>query len=226
MTVGAQLGYCAPTALNSPTAVFLLPNMLLVADTGNHRVLIYTSVPTSSYPTPSVVLGQSDGYVCQHRTAAANSLYNPQDVWTDGTVLAVADTGNNRVMLWNTFPTVSNQSADAVLGQASLAASTAPSPPGSNTLNQPAGLVSDGTTLFVADTGNNRVLGFPLSGVTSSRVATFLLGQSSINSGSTNAGMGNPSSQSLSAPYGLAFVQTSLAVADAGNNRVVLFNSN
>ncbi len=44
-------------------------------------------------------------------------MRGPQGVWIQGSKLFVADTQNNRVLIWNTIPTQNNQPADVVLGQ-------------------------------------------------------------------------------------------------------------
>ncbi len=103
------------------------PGRLVVADTLNHRVLIWNTLPTANEATPSLVLGQSSLTTCASNDGngdgssdaapSASTLFNPAGVWTDGTRLMVADTYNNRVLLWNTFPTTNGQPADVVLGQ-------------------------------------------------------------------------------------------------------------
>ena len=35
----------------------------------------------------------------------ARTLASPTGVWSDGTRLVVADKSNNRVLIWNSFPT-------------------------------------------------------------------------------------------------------------------------
>jgi hypothetical protein len=44
--------------MNGPYRVFSDRTRLFISDTGNNRVLIYNSIPTSSLTLPSVVLGQ------------------------------------------------------------------------------------------------------------------------------------------------------------------------
>ena len=74
--------------------------------------------------------------------------------------LAVADTANNRVLLWRTLPSGSGTPADEVLGQDSFDGG------GENrwesvrddTLCWPYGIALSGTTLAIADSGNNRVM--------------------------------------------------------------------
>ena len=46
-----------------------------------------------------------------------NGMNLPLAVASDGVHVAVADTANNRVLIWNKIPTTTNQNADIVLGQ-------------------------------------------------------------------------------------------------------------
>ena len=62
------------------------------------------------------VLGQSSFSAITAATAA-NGLSLPLAVAYDGVHVAVADTANNRVLIWNELPTSVGQSADVVLGQ-------------------------------------------------------------------------------------------------------------
>jgi DNA-binding beta-propeller fold protein YncE len=90
---------------------------------------------------------------------SASSLLYPGFVYSDGTKLFVADSGNSRVLVWNTLPTSSGQAADAVIGQPDFSSSA----PGRSAtqLSYPAGLVVAGGKLYIADQGNTRVLVVP-----------------------------------------------------------------
>ena len=79
---------------------------------------------------------------------------------SNGNQLFVADTGNNRVLIWNGFPTANHEPADGVLGQADLTHTAANRGTGTDadTLAGPRGVqVYDGM-LLVADTNNAREL--------------------------------------------------------------------
>jgi hypothetical protein len=88
---------------------------------------------------------------------------------SNGSQLFVADSNNNRVLVWNAFPTTNGARADVVLGHSSLTATkwndddedgTSDAHPSARTLDFPAGVKLIGTQLFVADEGNNRYLVF------------------------------------------------------------------
>lgn len=83
-------------------------------------------------------------------------LFNhPSGIATDGQRLFLADTFNNRVLIWNTMPT-GNVPPDLVLGQKDFI-SNDPGP-GRDQLNWPFGVATDGTHLVVADVNNARIL--------------------------------------------------------------------
>jgi hypothetical protein len=164
--------------MNQPTGVWTDGTRLVVADTGNNRVLIWHSFPTLSNPVtlegepPDRVLGQDDFVsVLPNRGAAtpgAARMNAPTHVASDGTRLAVADTGNNRVLIWTTFPTTNGALAHVVLGQNSFIRRVPNDADQNGTTDGPSGEVFSSPTglffhegkLYVSDRDNNRVLIF------------------------------------------------------------------
>ena len=80
---------------------------------------------------------------------------HPSGIASDGTHLFLADTFNNRILVWNTLPT-GNVPPDLVLGQKDFITNN----PGisRDEMNWPMALASDGQRLLVADVFNNRIL--------------------------------------------------------------------
>lgn len=152
--------------LLAPRGVWLLDNKLIVSDTGQNRVFIWNSLPNQPCTPPDVVLGQTlatdTGRNAGHE-ATASTLQYPSGVWSDGKRLVVADAWNHRVLIWHQFPTHHGQAADVVLGQPDFfqnqpnvkGIGTTPS---ARSLNWPYGVFSDGKHLWIADTGNRRIL--------------------------------------------------------------------
>jgi len=161
----ANTGGIGPNTLNSPWDVHYDGEHLFIADRFNHRVLIYNSLPISNNTSVDIVIGQADfvsNLPNQNGDPGANTLNGPVGVYSDGQRLFISDMGNNRVLVYNSIPTVNNASADIVIGQTNF---TSNSPnqggdPGANTLKNPFGIFSDGRRLFIADYGNHRVLIF------------------------------------------------------------------
>jgi hypothetical protein len=111
-------------SMRGPQGVWIQDGKLFVADTQNHRIMIYNSIPTSNGAAADVVLGQKDfgTFVEPDLTRAtadttASNLINPVAVTSDGIRLYVADLGHNRVLIWNSIPTRNQTPADVALGQ-------------------------------------------------------------------------------------------------------------
>lgn len=111
-------------SLRGPQGVWIQGGKLFVADTMNHRVLIWNSIPSTNDAAADVVIGQKDFNVAPVTdltqavfNPAQDNLLNPVSVTTDGQRMYVADLGHNRVLIWNTIPTRNAQPADIVIGQ-------------------------------------------------------------------------------------------------------------
>src|SRR5205085_1924058 len=91
-----------------------------------------------------------------------------------GTKLVVADSANNRVLIWNTLPT-SNVAPDVVVGQTSLTTSNAGL--SQSGLTRPIHAAIANNKLFVVDADNNRVLIWNTVPTTNNTPADVVLGQ-------------------------------------------------
>ena len=156
-----------------PQSPFLAPRgvasdgrVLVVADTGQNRVFIWQTMPAGETAPADAVLGQHDPLATERNgggAAGRGTLHYPSGVWTDGRRLAVADAWNHRVLLWHDLPRSCGAPADVVLGQPD-GASARPNrvgvggPAAPDRLYWPYGVCGDGDALWVADTGNRRVL--------------------------------------------------------------------
>ncbi len=201
----------------------------IVADTGNRRVLIWDRVPTPSNGTPAdLVLGQRDfGSRDENAGDGANamSMRWPHAICPWGEKLLVADAGNNRVMLWNAPLVRNGQPCDAVLGQNDLNSvdhNQAAYAPTETTLNMPYGVTVLGDRLIVADTANSRLVGFAESHLATGSAAQWLTGQPRFSDKGDNRWR-FAARDSVCWPYAVAAMDESLVVADAGNNRVMLW---
>lgn len=217
----------APSArtLSSPRAVFADDAHLLVADTGNHRVLVFDRASPAEDAVR--VLGQGDfASVAPNRggSPTLGTLNTPTSVWSDGTRVVVADTSNHRVLVWNSFPTVDGQTADFVIGQddgGAVLPNRGLTTPSATTLSAPAGVLGFGDALYVADTGNNRVLRFARFPSSSGATASSVLGQ--VDFKSRFAAAAPDDRAALAGPTALASDGASLYVVDRDMNRVVSF---
>jgi hypothetical protein len=212
--------------LNEPRSVCVAVNRIVVADTANNRVLIWNGIPVLSGATAQIVVGQPDFTTVSPGPGAAK-MNMPMSVWTDGTRLIVGDSANNRVLVWTTFPVSNGQAADLVVGQPDFA--TVTPGVGSQTLDDPRGVGSDGVQLFVADADNSRVLIFSPFPTSSNPAATGVLGQNSFTNNTPNDDDQNgisdatASARTMWDPYGVTIVGNKLFVTDLSNSRVLIF---
>ncbi|CAF1209747.1 unnamed protein product [Adineta ricciae] len=153
----------ASNLLNQPTDIVLIhPNLLYIADYGNHRIQKYQ-------------LGNSNGTTVADEAygsggSLSNQLKNPSCIHIDSSNgIYISDSGNNRVQYWGnnmlTGITVAGNSAG-------MSDST------NDTFNDPVGLTRNETTgtLYIADFGNNRVMSYLLnasSGTLAAGTGTF-----------------------------------------------------
>ena len=152
----------------APRGVFVANNMLFVSDTGQNRVFIWNNIPKLEFQEPDVILGQEaieDSGRNSNEAVSSKTLHYPSGIWSDGNKLVVADAWNHRVLIWHAIPTKNAQPADVVLGQPNFENNQPnvegqAANPKANTLNWPYGVFSDGLNLWIADTGNRRVLFF------------------------------------------------------------------
>ncbi|MBI3293072.1 MAG: NHL repeat-containing protein, partial [Elusimicrobia bacterium] len=214
-------------ALSGPIGVWVNGGKLFVADRDNHRVLIWNTVPTTSGANADVVVGQPDfnsGLRNRDSTTANNSLSAPGHVSTDGTKLFIADTDNHRVLIFNNIPGGNATAADVAVGQPNLTTGSANQggSVGATTLNGPTFVYSDGTNLFIADRVNNRVVIFNVipSTSTPNAAANVAVGQTDLVSS-----VGDVSATGLSGPSSALTASGKLAVFDADNARVLLYNA-
>ena len=154
-------GQLSASSFRWPHDIAASNDILFVADAGNHRLLGWKPRPEGDRAADTV-LGQPDfttgtEFPYQPQTAAA--LRFPYAVDIEHDVMAVADTANNRVLLWDQVPVDSRQPAHRVLGQPSFAVNGENrwDQVGPDTFCWPYGLSLNGDRLAVADSGNNRV---------------------------------------------------------------------
>lgn len=237
--------------LRGPQGVWLdQTDGLWVADTQNNRVLYY-GVVTQNNPDAKVVIGQKDFGSNQQTTLAqvpvvrADTMRNPVSVTSDGTRLFVTDLGLSRILIWNSIPTQNGKAADVVVGQPDMTSyfsnnveklcdSNGTTTDGKLTypemcaksMSLPRFALSDGTRLYVSDSGNDRVLVYNKIPTDNAAAADAVLGQQSdqINQASDSALPERvAATDSFRTPGALAWDGTNLYVADSYNRRVLLY---
>ena len=226
----ANRGASLPRAdtLNWCYGVAIENGKLIVCDTGNRRVLVWDSIPVENGAPADLVLGQRD-FVTRDDNAGepggATGMRWPHGIAVAGRMLFISDAGNNRVMVWRSFPKLDGQPCDFVLGQndfIGLDHNRASYYPTSSAMNMPYGLSIHDGLLVVTDTANSRLLGFELDGIAMDQPALALAGQPSFADKGDNRWR-SAGRDSLCWPYSTASCGTALAIADSGNNRILFW---
>ncbi len=227
------------STLASPTAVAVAGTDLLVADTFNNRVLDLPAANSGFGPaarvlgqdrldarSPNLIEGREFDFLASTGSSNVADAGLAIDTAADTPHLYVSDPYNNRVLGFKDFRGVqAGTKADLVIGQADLGSGLCnqtgdPDHPTASTLCRPIGLVVDAAgNLYVADSGNSRVLRFPAPFNNTTQQADLVLGQRNFTTKITD-----PSPSTMSQPYGLAFAgNDGLLVSDVAHNRVLYF---
>lgn len=224
---GLALPSATPTRawMYSPRGVFFDDRYLVVADSGNHRVLIWHGLPDRDGQPADVVLGQPDD-TTDGRAAGGrgpeNGMNLPTGVLVHDGRLLVADAWHHRILVWHRVPDTDWCPPDLVLGQPDHTAMepNAGGPCSAATLYWPFGIAVIGSVFWIADTGNRRVLGWHGGLPDPGQPADIVMGQPDAASREENRGEAvGPAS--FRWPHALAGHDDLLLVADAGNHRVL-----
>jgi len=211
-------------------------NRLFVSEAGTtHRVLVFNVAAIIDGEAAVNVLGQPD-FVTAGASTTSTGMNSPGALTFDdgGDLLYVADSDNNRVLVYDVAAIADGESAVNVLGQTLFTTSTAATT--QDGMQYPGGLFfdADNDRLLVADLKSNRVTTFSVSAIIDGEGAVDVLGQStdaticstqtaSYTKKEPNNG---PSSYGLSQPGGMTIdsVNHRLFVSEYLNNRVLVFN--
>lgn len=224
---GLALPPAIPTAgqLYAPRGVWTDGDRLVVADTGNHRVLVWHTMPAVDGGPADVVLGQSDftseGPAGSGR-GPANGLFLPTGVGVVDGRLVVADGWHHRILVWDDLPPDSGTPPSFALGQVDLVGidPNGGGDPDALSFYWPFGFGVVDDTFWVADTGNRRLLGWSGGLPEPGRPADVVLGQDAPGTRGENRD-GPVGARSFRWPHDVAGDEDALYVADAGNHRVL-----
>ncbi len=241
----ANQGLTVPNAgtLSLPNSAVFFNSELYVTDSGNNRVVVMPQTGDTFGPAARV-LGQdamnlNSPNLVEGREFDFQSLTNGSvdagiaiDMTSSPPHLYVADTYNNRILGYSDVRKIATGAkADIVIGQPDFQRtlinypSNDPNAPNSSGLSIPIGLAVDPQgNLYVADTGNGRVLRFPAPFANytpgTPEQANLVLGQA----GFTGPRITDATNRTMAAPYGLVFAYAGgLMVSDIGLNRVLYF---
>ncbi len=220
--------------LSEPQFVTRFGDMVFVSDRGNHRVLVWNSLPEELGEPASIVLGQEDFSDCLENRGITttldemtsglgdenlegftiskpeeDTLAQPAGIEVIDGKLYVSDSGNHRVLRWNGLPSDDGEEPGLVLGQDNLECGEANRRGfvGSGSLFFPFAVRSGNDQhVFVADKDNHRILIWNKIPFNNGWNADVCLGQAGFDEREPNRGdFDHVTPETLSFPTGVFF---------------------
>jgi DNA-binding beta-propeller fold protein YncE len=208
----------SPSTMYAPRGVCQLDGRLVVADTGNHRLLVWDeALPGDDHADADHVIGQPD-----MTSEGPKLLFLPTGmlVGDDGRLI-VADAWHHRILVWDDLDAAISGDEPVVLGQPpSAGLDGVEEGCGPQRFYWPFGVAVVDGTFWVADTGNRRVLGWTAGIPEPGQAADAVLGQPDLMSRGENRDDA-VAANSMRWPHSIAAAGDVLFVADAGNHRVL-----
>ncbi len=210
-----------------PYGIGYINGWFYVTDTGNRRVLGWRGLPEPEQ-APDVIFGQDgpdQGLENRGSGVGANTFRWPHAIAGNNDILYIADAGNHRILGWSPFPTKDDE-ATVVIGQPdfSRAAEWPYGKQGPQALRFPYAITLANDCLAVADTANNRILFWhtlPRTGCF--HAADAVIGQPDFDANGENR-WEFVGADTMCWPYGIHLHQGRLAIADSGNNRIMIWS--
>jgi Domain of unknown function DUF11/Ig-like domain CHU_C associated/Secretion system C-terminal sorting domain/NHL repeat/WD domain, G-beta repeat len=195
-------------------------NKLIATCGTQNRVLIWNSIPQTNGQPADVVLGQPNFTSTTAGTSQTTLDYPCGVMISPLGKLLISDYNNNRVLIWNAIPTVNAAPADVVIGQPTF--SNKISGNKANQLYRPRGVaMSPDGRLLIACSSSHHIFIYDSIPVSNRESATVVIGQDDFKESSSGT-----SDSTMYLPYGITVTADGkLAIAEFGNNRVLLYNS-
>lgn len=214
----------------SPQNLTVSGGRLIITDNDGNRILVHDDIPVAGSALPDIVVGQ-DNMDEREGSCDATSLIHPHGHFLapSGRFL-VADSANNRVLIWNALPSASGAPADLVLGQGSF---TNCSFRGDENFRHPTSIWTDDEKLIVVDSEKHRVLIWNEFPATNFELPDVILGQTDVfhvapndkdQDGATDED-GTTNAYVLSYPRGVWVEDGRMYIADMDNHRVLVWNT-
>jgi len=178
---------------------------------------------TAQVATADLVLGQSTfttGDVNGPLNTASSSTFNgPFSVERCDGYLLVTDAGNNRVLGWSATPSTNGQAADIVIGQPDFA--TTSNAVTANKLSSPQGVACANGTLYVADYGNARLVGYTPYPTGSNPAAAFAWGVPNLTTAGSSA---SAATRDIDVGASLSAYGSKLVMANPNWHRILIWD--
>lgn len=194
--VGSAASFFNPTGI-----AFDASGNLFVADTNDAtiRKVVISSSTVSTVAGQNGMIGTTDG------TGSVARFAGPHALADDGTRLFIADNNAIRVMVIATAAVTTLSGLVNSSGSIDGAA-------GSARFSGPRGIATDGTSLYVADTGNHTIRKVAIADGSASTIAG--------SAGTPGSADGTGAAARFNAPAGLLLAAGQLYIADSGNNTI------
>ncbi|MGB5196655.1 MAG: hypothetical protein WBN64_06280 [Candidatus Deferrimicrobium sp.] len=192
---------------NDPHGITTDGTDLFVADSGNHtiRKVVIATGEVTTLAGAAGSLGSSDG------AGPSSGFNNPSGITTDETNLFVADTGNHTIRK----VVIATGGVTTLAGTAGSLGSSDGAGPLAR-FNNPSDITTDGTDLYVADSGNHTIRRVVAKVVTALGRTTTLAGIA----GSSGSADGTGATARFFLPSGITTDGERLLVIDTGNHTV------
>ena len=186
-------------------------NILLGGSIQGEEIILGGKVTTfAGPPAGTTTSGDTD-----NATASNARFYMPYGITTDGTNLYVSDSLNNKIRKI----VISSGEVTTLAGPpagTTTSGSTDNATASNARFNRPAGIVTDGTNLYVADWQGNKIRKI----VISSGEVTTLAGPPAGTTTSGDTDNDTPSNARFNQPFGMTIDGINLFVSDVGNNKI------
>ena len=210
------------TKLNGPSGVLVTPaGQMVITDNGNNRVLVYNSVPTTNGAAADSVIGQTL-ITANTSGGGKKGLTDPwQSAISGDGKLLVADSGNNRVLVYGSLSKANTIGADVVIGQVNFGQTGTGT--SATQFFVPRGVaVSPDGQVAIGERANNRVLIYNSIPTSNQAAADVVLGQPDFDSSQTF--IGGVSAQSMATVFQLAYAPNGrLLVSGNDMHRIMIF---
>lgn len=201
-------------------------SQFFLADSLNSRVLVFNSIPTSASQAADYIVGQPNSTSDIPNNGGLNefglnAFYG--GIFADSTRLVVSDASNSRVLIYPLPITSNTPGATVAVGQADMNSAVwgGGGSTSASSLTEAAHAIIAAGKLIIADRWANRVLIFNTVPTASGASADVVIGQANF----TDSGSGSTATQ-LNGPHAVSVDPSGrLYIADAENNRVLVYNS-
>jgi hypothetical protein len=217
--------------LNQPCGMKIINSKLYIADNSNYRMVGFNNLSNITnrdfdfaFGVPNINLVNTSENVLGIAGDEGNYYVRDMDYDPATNTFAIPDRFRHRVLLYDGIPTKWNQKPKVILGQPDGESKTTNNGglSAKSLLNPYSAKFIDGK-LFVADWGNNRVLGWNSIPTTTFQAADFVLGQPNFTTATANTG--GRSANTMYAPLIIEKVGAKFFVSDYGNGRILIWNS-